>query len=584
MSFSFAVGLTAITLAASSLARAQDPTKLPAVKPPAVQPPQAQIREQILPYIARLTRPVEQPMSFADGSVQGKCNDAICMVTAAAGTSEIQVCQTLARRFGSIESITHGERALSASGLQACNKPNPPVHPLPSQAELPGVAPRPQAEVDKETSSGLREAPAGMPLEVQDVRPLTELPLPPDSREGGAAGVEETDRRRGAREAAAEIREEMARRGAAPQITGFDLYPCLPASNDTLGIEGRRFGAAPGAQRVVLGPAGRRFEVRWVLPVLSWGDERIRVVLPPDFPPPPGEWAVAIADAAGERLSNLRTLRRCPSSFPISGSIAINACGASLENVGVRLVRESPGDGPSSTELSVGPDPYNDLAFRFAGMLGPGAYEVTPRLSDGVCPGGSWSPGSYSVRVSEFDGSPGAPRTDYDFTYDNVPLTTTRIPAVIMTSLIQDLFDGTEIRLNNHGPGSPRGSWYKPDDSWIRLPEALGGLELPLDIPIGRGGAFQYYVRDVNLSAVRVTRQADAVAIRLLFESESVELKGYCWGTNSMIDLDCPVGPDDSAPDVQIDNLIVTILLPPARFGRSPTSATTKSSTYFCVR
>lgn len=590
-----------LLLLVPAVAGAQEPEgKLPAINPSAAQPLQTRIQEQFVPLAARLAQPVGQPVVFSQGSMQVQCDGRTCKGTAPDGSSPIQVCRDLKERLGQVESFAHGSQSLSLKELEACNSKNlPAIHPLPPQARPPEVTPRPEGAIDGDkaapkpsdagpqpeptigqpTGQDLVEAGPGagphlkpgeprpeIPVGGADFRPPAGAPLPgpSDSPQDGAAGVEEMNRRRGAQDAAEAVREGMARRGSAPQITGFDAYPCLPASDDTLWVEGRRFGATAGSRRVVIGPEGRRFEARWTPGVLSWTDTRIAVLLPAALPA--GRWAVAIADGSGEPLSDLRSFRRCPSAFPVSGRITINACAATLGNVAVRLDRETAGEGPASVDLPVGPDPFNDLAFRFEGLLSPGVYEATPRLTGGLCPGGSWSPGSYSIHISEFDGSPGAPRTDYDFTYTNVPLTTTRIPAVILTSLIEDLFDDTEMRLNNAGPESPRGSWYKPDDSWIRLSEDLGGEELPLDVPAGRGGAFQYYVNDVNLSDVRVTREVDAVAIRLFFESAGVELKGYCWGTRSMIDLDCPVGPDDSAPDIQIDNLSVKILLPPARF------------------
>jgi hypothetical protein len=564
------LGLCFGLLIVPTLAAAQDPkAKLPAPTPqqqgagfPAVAPTAELPAVTPLPHKAILTAHLQKRLPRARtvqiGSVKWSCSGETCTTTDLGQTPEVSACEALRGQVGMIQGFGGNQRRLTATELQRCNRSQldpgagevafgdgqPGARP-PVPKAGPGAGPHIQAE----------------PLDAPDVRLPTDLPVPPS----GAAGLEETDRRRSASEAAEAIREDMARRGAAPEISGFDVYPCLPAHDDTLAIEGRRFGTTAGTRRVVLGPAGRRFEVRWSLAVLSWSDDRIEVLLPPGLPPPPQTWAVAIADGAGEPLSNLRTFRECPGAFRVAGAIAIQSCGASLENIAVDLVRES-GGGSYTDRFRVGPDPSNDLAFRYEGMLRPGTYQVTPRLVGGICPGGSWSPGSYSVRISEFDGSPGAPRTDYDFTYENVPLTTTRIPGLILTSQIQTLFEDTELRLNNSGPESPRGSWYKPNDSWIRLSDALGGEEVPLDIPAARGGAMQYYVNDVNLSDVRVSQQGGDVVIRLLFESGGVELKGYCWGTRSMIDLDCPVGPDDSAPDIQIDNLNVRIHLPPARF------------------
>ena len=551
---------------------------------------------QILPYKVELTDPVPRPVQIADPAFRLQCQGKTCALTPLKEITPADACRVVRARVGPVAHVARGQSALSKANLETCNAAGaglvaarlPAVAPKP-QAQLPAVTPRPPAALDGGDSiqpkpteagpqpepptdpsrSGLKDAPAAVPpgaavppaAPIPAGAPLPEPGPPPSDAEGFA---DEMARRRGAQDAAAGVREGLAERARAPEITGFGFSTaCLPAAVDTLALRGHRFGPTAGTRRVGIGPPGRRFEVRWVAEVVGWSDREILIRLPSALTA--GTWAVAIVDASGNPESGLREFRRCPREFSVSGRIDLGDCAAGGEDFTIWLERDGRAAG-FPMRVPVGPDPGDDLAFRWMGDLTPGVFTVLAEMDEGICSGGGWVPEFHRIRISEIDGSPGAPRSDWDFAYRNVPSTVTRIPAVLLVGVLQNLLDGTEIRLNNAGPESPRGSWFKPDDAFIDLSDALGGGRTPLDLPAGRGGAFQYYVNDVNLSSINVRRSGSVVAIVLSFESAGVELKGYCWGTRSMIDLDCPVGPDDSAPDVQIDDLVVRIALPPARF------------------
>ena len=107
----------------------------------------------------------------------------------------------------------------------------------------------------------------------------------------------------------------------------------------------------------------------------------------------------------------------------------------------------------------------------------------------------------------------------------------TRINTEFVVPLINQMIQGMELRLNNHGPrhGS---SWHVPNDSFVRLSRNLGGDEQRFDIDefkkkIGRR-RYLYYVNDVNLLDIRVSTDNQTFVLSLSFDEEGNEFKGHC--------------------------------------------------------
>lgn len=198
-----------------------------------------------------------------------------------------------------------------------------------------------------------------------------------------------------------------------------------------------------------------------------------------------------------------------------------------------------------------------------------GTYTVTPRLSPGDCPGGSWSPASrtvpYSVSVQSARG--------LDFHY-GVPLTRTRIPLALLTSLMEGCLRGTQIHLNNHGPRHGD-SWLVANDSFLRLSGCLGGEEtrftLPEHVEDGRlrpRVRMLYYINDLNLQGIDVGTEGRSFKLTLQFDDAGTELKGHCIKRELIGNgwKDCPVGTDQGAPDIQIQRARVHVFLEPSAY------------------
>lgn len=143
----------------------------------------------------------------------------------------------------------------------------------------------------------------------------------------------------------------------------------------------------------------------------------------------------------------------------------------------------------------------------------------------------------------------------------------TRIRTSIITQLIKGVFKGTKVYLHNHG--SKKGdSWHQKNASYIQLSKTLGGIKQRFDIPESTinaraYGTLRYYVDNIKLSKLDVSRENNTFKLSLFFESNGTELKGY--HTARFVDFG-----DRGAPDIQMDNIRLDVYLTPTKdnFGR----------------
>ena len=125
MRFSSAVGMTAIALAFSSLATAQEPSKPAPKLPPAIVPNAADIASSDIANIvtsARLAQSLARERTIRVGTVTWICRSETCTTTnLAAGSVGVRACQQLRDRIGQIEAFGQSRRSLSGSELAECN-------------------------------------------------------------------------------------------------------------------------------------------------------------------------------------------------------------------------------------------------------------------------------------------------------------------------------------------------------------------------------------------------------------------------------------------------------------------------------
>lgn len=148
----------------------------------------------------------------------------------------------------------------------------------------------------------------------------------------------------------------------------------------------------------------------------------------------------------------------------------------------------------------------------------------------------------------------------------------TRLSVALLTTALEGGLRETEVHLNNYGQENEElpESWYRSNDAYIRLGAGLGGGEIRFEIPESRSARgpfrFLYYVQDVNVVAdsVAVTLpggpQDLTLTIRFPFEEDGTEFKGHCLTSSGGA---CLGSKDSIAPDIQLDDAYVDVLLLP---------------------
>ncbi len=150
---------------------------------------------------------------------------------------------------------------------------------------------------------------------------------------------------------------------------------------------------------------------------------------------------------------------------------------------------------------------------------------------------------------------------------NSVPITVVKqeeMPSLMLASAVQDIFSDARIHLNNYG--SKNGSSMKKHDSYIKLPDSMGGMRTLLTLPEynfsltnqdGRPypyfGNPHYYINDINLDVVQVSTKSNGYVMTLYFENLHDEFIGESEGGGA---------PDP--PEIQLDNLRVVLEFMPA--------------------
>ncbi|NDJ18202.1 hypothetical protein [Myxacorys almedinensis] len=141
-----------------------------------------------------------------------------------------------------------------------------------------------------------------------------------------------------------------------------------------------------------------------------------------------------------------------------------------------------------------------------------------------------------------------------------------RVPAQLIVPLVNNAIRGTQLHLNNFGPKRGK-SWHKPNDSFVRLPQTLGGNEFRFNVPEGVKdldcgffcpdmGDAKFYVQDWNLNSLQVGWQRPTFKLSLLMESAGREIKGFHTGALASLG-------DNGVPDVEINNARMDVFLRP---------------------
>lgn len=137
-----------------------------------------------------------------------------------------------------------------------------------------------------------------------------------------------------------------------------------------------------------------------------------------------------------------------------------------------------------------------------------------------------------------------------------------KIPASILTGVINNQLNGIKIHLDNYG--KRRGNtWYKGGGSYVKLPKSLGGSQYKFDLPPTNKIPFRYYVNDINLSSIKIGTYKNRFVAKFNLEENGTEVKGRCAG-GGVKKIACIKGSDSAAPDVHMKKMIASVYLTPA--------------------
>jgi hypothetical protein len=140
---------------------------------------------------------------------------------------------------------------------------------------------------------------------------------------------------------------------------------------------------------------------------------------------------------------------------------------------------------------------------------------------------------------------------------NRVPITVVKreaFPALNVIKLLEDLFKGTTININNRA-SRLGGSKLKRGDAYVQLGSELGGARVDLKIPEYTfkptpDNKVNYYVNDIRMDAVRVGERGGGFVMTLYFENLHDEFVG------DLMTEDRSLG---TPPSIQLDNLRINI-------------------------
>jgi hypothetical protein len=270
--------------------------------------------------------------------------------------------------------------------------------------------------------------------------------------------------------------------------------------------------------------------------------------LPPGAVPNPALSKTPLRQSAkfSYRISGILGLENCSTSMPIT--FMINGrqdprAHVTMNRVGGEFSTRS----QYTIELSDFPE---------------GPVEFGPQLDRSEhCGGGHWTP--TTRRVSLTGANLSVPLTGQDFKYVR-QIVTRRIPTSLLTSAVQGLFIGTRIHLNNwkrvaNWPGAEG----VPNDAFIRFGEGLGNIEVRFDIPESRSHPYVYYVNDINLRNITAGVEGEYFKLTFFLEDSGTEFRGFCYSKANLL---CKSGGDSSAPDIEMNNAKIEVLLKPVGY------------------
>ncbi len=202
-----------------------------------------------------------------------------------------------------------------------------------------------------------------------------------------------------------------------------------------------------------------------------------------------------------------------PLPVNVSGALIFRGCEPSSNDVTVRIDQPAKTGHPSTpVRLSDG-----SLRMTYSVTLGtdadtlPAQVVVRPQVNAGVCGAGSFSPASRTV-------IPGAAGVNFD--YQVAPTGNFTIPLDTFVLLANSFLSTVRLHLNND----------RAQNSFVTLGNNTTAFNITpenVDLPFPFPGSASFFVRDMNLTSAKLSRSASTIGLKLRFEENGIEVKGY---------------------------------------------------------
>lgn len=143
---------------------------------------------------------------------------------------------------------------------------------------------------------------------------------------------------------------------------------------------------------------------------------------------------------------------------------------------------------------------------------------------------------------------------------------TRRVPAGIVSTIVNNGLKSSKIHLNSHGPRKGN-SYHKAKSSYVNLYGFKQKFTLPEQAFKKLGAKYIYNVYNVSSTSMKLTPQGRYFDLTIRFESKGPEIKGMCRRKYPLRGWrNCLIGGDKGAPDINWKSPSVKIRLVPRAY------------------
>ena len=203
-----------------------------------------------------------------------------------------------------------------------------------------------------------------------------------------------------------------------------------------------------------------------------------------------------------------------PLDVKVSGTLTFHGCAPTPDEVTVHVTNPSktghPGPGLRLADGSIRMN-YSVVVGKDNNPSLPAQFTVTPHVDSAACGSAGFAPTSrvaaqYATNAN-FDLQARSPVPHF-------------IPVDTFLLFANGFLSQVRLHLNND----------KVQSSFVTIGGVTSSFDIPVekkDLPFPLPGSGLFYIRDMNLDSARMGRTGSALDVRLHFESNGIEVKGY---------------------------------------------------------